>query len=50
MKAQKRKKAAKSLKRGKALEKKRPLLTVPLTEVYVSGHSLSSGGSRPPSE
>ena len=48
MKARKRNKSTKTLKRGKKLEKTKTLLTIPLTETYVSNIPASGHGQDPP--
>jgi hypothetical protein len=48
MRAQKGKKSTKSLKHAKAIQKKKPLLTITLKEVYVTHVPMSGGGSEPP--
>jgi hypothetical protein len=45
MRAKKQSKSKKGLKAAKKLEKQKPLITVPLTDVHVTGHTLGSGGS-----
>jgi hypothetical protein len=46
MKARKRNKSTKTLKRGKKLEKTKTLLTIPLTDVHITGNQ--TGGHEPP--
>ena len=48
MKTQKRRKTTKSLKHGKAVEKKRPLLTYTFKEVFVTSVPMSTPDPPPP--
>lgn len=44
MKAKKPSKSKKGLKAAKKLEKQKPLITVPLSDVYIKGYTHGSGG------
>jgi len=48
MKARKRNKSTKTLKRGKKLEKTKTLLTMQLSDVYIKGIQTGGGHEPPP--